>query len=163
MPEHYSQFGEAAGAAMAHNARTAARHNAERAAEEQTAEAPRDGLSAPLSAPHSPDDTQDPDGRDNASDGRTANPDRAELCRQFKAAITRRWDVAPFVIDEIVDDAVDCHLELVGRANALLDVVALELEHWDGEKSLNLLCRELDIYRGEAAPQAGDDTTGATP
>lgn len=30
MPEHYSSFGEAAGAAMAHNARQAARRNAER-------------------------------------------------------------------------------------------------------------------------------------
>lgn len=113
MTEHYSQFGEAAGAAMAHNARMAARHAAERAAEEQPAEAPRNALGAPHTAePPAPGPEQHPGGEN----GPHAGTQRAELCRLFKAAITRRWDVAPFVIDEIVDDAVDCHLDLTGRA-----------------------------------------------
>lgn len=220
MPEHYSQFGEAAGAAMAHNARTAARHNAERAAEEQPADAPRNALGAPQTAePPAPGPEQHPGGENGPHTGTQSrephrcgncegidpdtclmNPDRpctgecdpttgaythsphcpgtpdAEERRQRYAramdAVT--GGICPAdLIDAVVAvaDAEQADLRATVLREAI-DVAREEghrleevagIEPARGARSVAYLLRQRLVKAQRAAPQAGDDTTGATP
>lgn len=111
---------------------------------------PRDGLSAPLNAPHGPDGTQDPDGRDGASGGRTAAPDRVAAELRAQLADARKYAGQ---IEESLTAAYQCSNEAeaaVARVTTVRDTWRDYCIHWQTGWLLDEVSAALD---GRPAPE----------